>query len=420
MANKRPVPANLALLRLEFGRRDEWWKGVIARAGTARASHGELVKKSFEAIHATKDAAAGFSTAGIVAEKYSHRPHGNLESYYRDRSVFENTVQNPLQRICMDSDVSQDRPSFWQKNAMLMVDGRHDRVGKRLDRAENFFNRLYIRMRYGGHALNQWRNDIASARAAIPMHKNAHEKLKRIDALISQGEENIASAIHKILKEGRLRKALAHPDFAAAVQKNDLLKPFAAYAARDFKVSKEDIIADIRDSRWRITPARLEKEFKTLSEKAAGQAKQLDENLKMAQHRYGYCGEFIRSAKAARSMEIKRSLIVGGMSTDLKGALDAASGNTVDLAHAASVKMRRWVDTEEIEKKLLMLEKADFAPADVDPLPRLDYVCNATSDSFRRVVGNPVKNMLSSAWQGTQRSFGQVARAILPGRKPNP
>lgn len=421
MASKNPVPANLALLRLEFSRRDDWWKNVVARAEAARDRHADILKSQHENLSVIDTLISGFSAARDIAAEHGRDPQGNLEAYYKDRAAFEKDAQDPLRGVSMASAISQNRPDFWRENAALMVDGQHRKVSRRLNRAENIFNRAYIRMRYGGDALAQWRSDITSARNALPRHEMICGKLRTIDARIDQGESVTVDALCAMLKNSDLRKIIVNsPSFSQQAAGDEILQPFLEWSRRGFKASREDVRAEVKKLRGRMTPAKLESAFDIRARRAEQKREPATDACRMAEHRLKYCGEFIRSAKAAHSMEIKRSLIVGGMSSDLKGALDAASGNAPDLAHTASVKMRRWVDTKEIEKKLQMLEKPDFMPAAIEPLPRLDYVCNATSDSFRRVVGTPVRNALSSAWQGTQRGFGHVARFILPGRSHTP
>jgi len=421
MAGQNPAPASLASLRQEFGRRDKWWATVISRAEAARDKHADLLKTQTGNLSVIDTLISGFSAARDIAAKYGRDPQGNLEAYYKDRTAFEKDAQDPLRGISMASAVSRNRPEFWRQNAALMIGGAHKKVSKRLDRAENIFNRAYIRLRYGGDALEQWRDDIASARDALPRHETICGKLRTIDARIDQGESATVDALYKMLKNRDLQKIIVNsPSFSQQAEKDEILRPFLEWSLRDFRISREDVRAEVKKLRGRMTPAKLERAFDTRAQRAEQKREPQTDACRMAEHRLKYCGEFIRSAKAARSMEIKRSLIVGGMSTDLKGALDAASGGAPDLAHTASVKMRRWVDAKEVEAKLKLMGTDDFTPAAIEPLPRLDYVCNATSDSFRRVVGNPVKNMLSSAWQGAQRSLGQVARVILPGRSHNP
>lgn len=421
MASQTPAPANLASLRQDFGRRDKWWETVISRAEAARGTHKNLLEGQRENLSVIETLISGFSAARDIAGKYGRAPHGNLEVYYKDRAGFEKDALDPLRGIRMASAVSRNRSAFWGKNADLMIDGQHKKVLKRLDRAESFFNRAYIRLRYGGSALEQWRDDIASARAALPKHETVLGKLRTIDARIDQGESATVDALYKIVKNRDLQKIIVNsPSFSQQAERDEILRPFLEWSLRDFKVSKEDARTEIKKLRGRMTPAKLEQAFDIRAQRAEQKLEPAMDACRMAEHRLKYCGEFIRSAKAARSMEIKRSLIVGGISMDLKGALDAASGGAPDLAHTASIKMRRWVNPKEVEEKLKLMEKPDFTPADVDPLPRLDYVCNATSDSFRRVVGNPVKNMLSSAWRGTQRGLSAAARTVLPGRQHNP
>ncbi|HTK84487.1 MAG TPA: hypothetical protein VL625_05315, partial [Patescibacteria group bacterium] len=404
------LQAELAALEQGFAQRQQWWDQMIARAHAARQAHRQEARNKADALKSAKWAVDGFNGAHRIATKYSTMQTESLHGAYGMQTQIKDFVDNPLRGIQLGSPVSHKTAfhglygtKFWRNYEAALKNGQHGMAGRMLNRGDGILRTVIVFCTGGPKAVQSWKADLAAARAQLPAHKQAWDKLQDVNKEIAKGEKHAAKIIHKMLNRSDLRKTLQtmQPGSAPSPELNLL----ATLAQSGQTPSKRDIRKVLTSQRDAINISSLKGQMQSLEAQAGAAVRAGRDALKAAQVREGHAASFKHSCSIARWMETKTSAILGGgvclnMAEKLAAHVAGNGGapeRAAKLSHAAQVKMRRWVNPAMVENELTILEQPGFDPKALGRLPAHQYIFNTAGGAAGR-TGNASVAVLKTAF----------------------
>ncbi len=423
------LQADLTALEQSFAQRQKWWDQMIARAQAAREKHRQDVRDKAEALKKAKNAVDGFNSAHKIATKYSTLQSEALHGAYGMQTQIKDFVDNPMRGLQLASPVSQKTAfhglygtKFWRNYEAALKNGQHGMAGRMLNRGDGIVRTVMVFCTGGPKAVRSWKADIEAARAQLPSHKQAWDKLQEVNKEIAKGEKHAAKIIHKMLNNSNLKKTLQtiQPGGAPSPELNLL----AMLAQSGQTPSKRDIRKLLASQRDAINISSLKAQMQGLGVQAGTAVRAGRDAMKAAQTRESHAASFRHSCGVARWMETKTSAILGGgvclnMADKLAAHL-AGNGGTAEqaakLSHAAQVKMRRWVNPASVENELMILEQPGFDPKALGRRPAHQYIFNTAGGAAGRAGNASVAAMktafdavilkpAAAAWSGLRRMF---------------
>jgi hypothetical protein len=423
------LQADLTALEQSFAQRQQWWEQMIARAQAAREKHRLDVRDKADALKKAKDAVDGFNAAHKIATKYSTIQSDALHGAYGMQTQIKDFVDNPMRGLQLTSPVSQKTAwhglygtKFWRNYEAALKGGHHGMAGRMLKHGNGLLRTAIVFCTGGPKAVRSWKADIAAARAQLPAHRQAWDKLQEVNSEIAKGEKHAAKIIHKMLKNSDLKATLQamQPGSAPSPELNLL----ATLAQSGQVPSKGDIRKLLANERDTINVSSLKAQMQGLGVQAGTAVRAGRDAYKTAQTRESHAASFRHSCGVARWMETKTSAILGGgiclnMAEKLAAHVAGSGGSAesaAKLAHAAQIKMQRWVNPSSVENELNILEQPGFDPKALGRRPAHQYIFNTAGGAASRAGNTSVAALktafdtvilkpAAAAWSGLQRMF---------------
>lgn len=423
------LQSDLAALEQSFAQRQQWWDQMIARAQLAREKHRQDVRDKTDTLKKAKAAVDGLNDGHKIATKYSTLQSDALHGAYGMQTKVKDFVDNPLRGVQLSSPVSQKSTfhglygaKFWQNYESVLKDGHHAMAKRMLNRGDSLFRTALIFCTGGTKAVRSWKVDLAAARAQLPAHEQAWDKLQELNKEIAKGEKHAAKIIHKMLHNSDLRATLQsmQPGSAPSAEMNLL----ATLAQSGQIPSKRDIRKLLANERDHINISSLKTQMQSLGVQAGAAVRAGRDAVKAAQAREDHAASFRHSCGIARWMETKTSAILGGgvclnMAEKL-AAFAGGNGGTAEqaakLSHAAQVKMQRWVNPASVENQIDILEQPGFDPKALARRPAHQYIFNTAGGAAGRAGNTSVAALktafdfvilkpAAAAWSGLRSMF---------------